>query len=137
MPKRILFTACLVFAASTSASNSYISSRDRGNDATNTFQVSQSIKPRAGCLTGSATWKGVNQFHIVVTGSLTLLSAHIIRHIHNCALQISIQPRIIGGEDATSNRFPYVADLDYSSGSHACMGSLVAPDFILTAGHCA
>jgi hypothetical protein len=47
------------------------------------------------------------------------------------------QPRIIGGDQTTRDRFPYVASLvDTLTGRHVCGGSLIAPDIILTAGHC-
>ncbi|KAJ2683643.1 hypothetical protein IWW39_005383 [Coemansia spiralis] len=49
-------------------------------------------------------------------------------------------PRIIGGTPASSTAFPYIA---YIAGSHpvyggsACTGSLIAPNVVLTAAHCA
>jgi trypsin len=48
------------------------------------------------------------------------------------------QPRIIGGTSTLRDRYPYVASLiDTSSNQrHVCGGSLIAPDIILTAGHC-
>lgn len=44
--------------------------------------------------------------------------------------------KIIGGSSPPQGRFPYVASLTYF-GSHLCGGSLIAPDVILTAAHCA
>ncbi len=47
------------------------------------------------------------------------------------------QPRIIGGQSTTRDRYPYAASLiDAKSNRHVCGGSLIAPDVILTAGHC-
>ncbi|KAL7452490.1 hypothetical protein ACHAWC_004209 [Mediolabrus comicus] len=47
------------------------------------------------------------------------------------------QPRIIGGDQTTRDRFPYVASLvDTLTDRHVCGGSLIASDIILTAGHC-
>lgn len=47
------------------------------------------------------------------------------------------QPRIIGGQSTTRDRYPYAASLiDAKSNRHVCGGSLIAPDIILTAGHC-
>mmetsp|Transcript_16699 Transcript_16699/g.19060 ORF Transcript_16699/g.19060 Transcript_16699/m.19060 type:complete len:685 (+) Transcript_16699:162-2216(+) len=43
--------------------------------------------------------------------------------------------RIIGGQEAGRNRFPYLASLTYQRG-HTCGGSLIADDIILTAAHC-
>ena len=38
---------------------------------------------------------------------------------------------LIGGEDAPPHRFPYFVSLE-----HYCGGALIAPDIVLTAGHC-
>ena len=47
------------------------------------------------------------------------------------------QPRIIGGTSTTRDRYPYAASLiDSETNRHVCGGSLIAPDIILTAGHC-
>lgn len=44
---------------------------------------------------------------------------------------------VINGDDVTSrDRYPWMAQIPYSSGSHCCGGSLVAPDFVLCAAHC-
>lgn len=48
----------------------------------------------------------------------------------------SVQTKIIGGSSPPQGRFPYIASLTYF-GSHLCGGSLIAPDVILTAAHCA
>lgn len=48
------------------------------------------------------------------------------------------QPRrqlIVGGQDAVRGRYPYFASLDYNNGV-VLSGALIAPDFVLTAGHC-
>jgi secreted trypsin-like serine protease len=42
---------------------------------------------------------------------------------------------IIGGHDAEPHRFPYYVSLDYHNGV-VLSGALIAPDFVLTAGHC-
>jgi secreted trypsin-like serine protease len=50
---------------------------------------------------------------------------------------ISIQPRIINGLPTSPNRYPYVSSLlQTSEMKHMCGGTLIAPDIILTAGHC-
>jgi len=41
---------------------------------------------------------------------------------------------IVGGHDAVKGRYPYYVSLDYSNGV-VLSGALIAPDFVLTAGH--
>jgi trypsin len=45
-------------------------------------------------------------------------------------------PRIIGGDEAQSGRYSYTVSLQDKMG-HFCGGSLIAPDVVLTAAHCA
>eukprot|EP00569_Conticribra_weissflogii_P008434 CAMPEP_0171360184 /NCGR_PEP_ID=MMETSP0879-20121228/1079_1 /TAXON_ID=67004 /ORGANISM="Thalassiosira weissflogii, Strain CCMP1336" /LENGTH=629 /DNA_ID=CAMNT_0011866477 /DNA_START=197 /DNA_END=2083 /DNA_ORIENTATION=- len=45
-------------------------------------------------------------------------------------------PRIINGTPAPRDRYPYIVSLTYH-GSHLCGASLLAPDVVLTAAHCA
>jgi trypsin len=49
---------------------------------------------------------------------------------------LDLAPRIINGAAAPSSRYPYAASLIDSSNRHICGGTLIAPDIILTAGHC-
>lgn len=44
--------------------------------------------------------------------------------------------RIIGGSNATEGRYSYSVSLQ-DGGSHFCGGSLIAPDIVLSAAHCA
>lgn len=44
-------------------------------------------------------------------------------------------PLIVGGNVAQKNEAPYIVSLQDSTG-HACGGSLIAPDVVLTAAHC-
>ena len=49
---------------------------------------------------------------------------------------IALQTRIIGGNEALDGRYPYAVALT-NFGSLYCGGSVIAPDLILTAAHCA
>jgi len=52
--------------------------------------------------------------------------------------QIQKETRIIGGQITPPSRYPYVASLlNTQYDTHVCGGTLIAPDIILTAGHCA
>lgn len=45
--------------------------------------------------------------------------------------------RIVGGTTARAGRYPYAqVSLATDTGLHQCGGSLIAPDIVLTAGHC-
>eukprot|EP00956_Cyclotella_meneghiniana_P014022 scaffold20758_cov74-Cyclotella_meneghiniana.AAC.5 len=50
-------------------------------------------------------------------------------------LDLPLAPRIINGIPAPSDRYPYAASLIHDE-KHVCGGTLIAPDVILTAGHC-
>ncbi|CAL1609595.1 unnamed protein product [Knipowitschia caucasica] len=47
--------------------------------------------------------------------------------------------RVVGGEDAQPNSWPWQISLQYRSGSsyfHTCGGTLIAPGWVMTAAHC-
>jgi hypothetical protein len=51
------------------------------------------------------------------------------------AKDLGSSSRIIGGNDASEGRYPYMVSVA-DSGAHKCGGTLVAPDVVMTAAHC-
>lgn len=49
---------------------------------------------------------------------------------------VFVQARIIGGTNAREDRYPYFVSMVDVTGRHTCGGSLIAPDIVLSAGHC-
>ena len=44
--------------------------------------------------------------------------------------------RIINGDSVEPNAYPWLVSLRLLTNAHFCAGALVAPNFVLTAGHC-
>lgn len=48
----------------------------------------------------------------------------------------SSDARIVGGEEAEEDRYPYVVSMVNKTGHHFCAGTLVHPLWVMTAAHC-
>lgn len=69
---------------------------------------------------------------------MTLLRRLSIALAAACAaLALSAAPSIaiVGGSDAAAGEYPSVAEITFGQ-SFLCTGTLIAPDYVLTAGHC-
>ena len=66
---------------------------------------------------------------------LPLLPAVLASRRHATVLKPSGSTRIIGGTEDTARRYPYAVSLQYA-GESFCAGALIAPDVVLSAGHC-
>jgi V8-like Glu-specific endopeptidase len=47
-----------------------------------------------------------------------------------------LQPRIVGGTVATPGRYRWTVSLQFNPSRHFCGGTLVSPQWVVTAGHC-
>ncbi|XP_011178290.1 chymotrypsin-2 [Zeugodacus cucurbitae] len=49
---------------------------------------------------------------------------------------VPIEGRIVGGNEVVKGELPYQVSIQNTFGEHVCGGSIIAPEWILTAGHC-
>src|SRR5919107_6224763 len=51
-----------------------------------------------------------------------------------CAVSAAPAKAVVGGHDVAPGAYPAVADITF--GAFGCTGTLIAPNAVLTAGHC-
>ncbi|XP_067628954.1 chymotrypsin-1 [Eurosta solidaginis] len=66
----------------------------------------------------------------------TLLIIAAARTINPSAINKLNEGRIIGGSEVDVTAVPYQVSIQNTFGEHICGGSIIAPQWILTAGHC-
>ena len=55
---------------------------------------------------------------------------------HTFLIPINCKSQIIGGSQASIKEFPWLCSVQLKGGSHICGGSIVTPEYIVTASHC-
>jgi len=53
-----------------------------------------------------------------------------------CGRRIDQSSRVVNGEDAAPNSWPWQISLHYKQYGHICGGSLIENEWVLTAAHC-
>lgn len=70
---------------------------------------------------------------LVSTVIASSLNALPLKYSHN---KNNKSNKIVGGIVSDITKHPYVVSLQRANGGHYCGGSLIAPNFVLSAGHC-
>nr|XP_014089859.1 chymotrypsin-2-like [Bactrocera oleae] len=73
---------------------------------------------------------------VILFSVLTLWTNCEARGINAAPSNVPIEGRIVGGDEVTLGAIPYQVSIQNTFGDHVCGGSIVAPEWILTAGHC-
>nr|CAD7417140.1 unnamed protein product [Timema poppensis] len=78
-------------------------------------------------------------FEAVHRNNTANLSIHVIPEgvtsQSDASAGIDIKPRIIGGQTASTDQFPYQVSIRIN-GAHVCGGTIFSKRFVITAGHC-
>ena len=90
-------------------------------------------------LNRSLTWEGLRKHYLLKeTESIVSNNLKVVFYFHvGCGVR-PVRPfrgRVIGGVNATTNSWPWIISLRVG-GLHNCGGSLIRPNWVLTATHC-
>ena len=65
-----------------------------------------------------------------------LMKCAVLFSLFSAAVAVGQVAKIVGGEDAGTDEFPFVAKIIYGGSQVGCTGSLIAENKVLTAAHC-
>lgn len=85
----------------------------------------------------STSWQTVHShnMHFGRIGKLQVLLCILVVFRYGDAAQIYPQARMFGGASASEGQFPHQISLRWGGG-HACGGSIISENYVVTAAHC-